>query len=152
MFKKIMTLTILNLFISAQALALNTPQIAFKDLKMSLVSADTMEVVYKNETVKIKRIDNFRLKLNDQNVILDASDDMEKAQQKMERAYKASNKRSATLDELFIPKAHAAPPMLFSMLFGGLLGFGLGRGSCDNNNSNQPAANEPSYVTPETAQ
>lgn len=151
MIKHCLLTLLVSSLVSTPALAANKPMMAFKDLQISAIAADTFEITYKKDKAKIQRLDALRFKLNDQNVILDSSDTVEQIQNKMERAYRFSNKRSAALDEIFIPKAHAAPPMLFSMLFGGLMGFGLGRGSCDNNN-NAGVAAEPAYVTPESAQ
>ena len=152
LFKRFFYTVLISGLINSQSYAANTPLMAFKDLSISPLTQDTFEIIYKNDKAKIQQIDAFRFKLNDQNVILDSSDTFEKIQKKMERAYKMSRQRSASLDELFISKAHAAPHVLLGLLLGGFLGFGVGRRACRRNAdpATTPAPiEEPTAIIPE---
>jgi hypothetical protein len=97
-----------------------------KDFKMTSLSSNKTELLYKGETLIVERVGSTHFKLNGKDVIFKNTDTLEAVYDKTQAAYRASGKKSAALDGIFIPRAHATPPPLFMLLFGGLLGGAIG--------------------------
>ena len=97
-----------------------------KDFKMTSLSNNKTELVYKGETLTVERVGSTHFKINGKDVIFKNSDTLEAVYDKTQAAYKAAGKKSAALDAIFLPRAHAAPPLLFTLLFGGMIGGAIG--------------------------
>ncbi len=128
-----------------------------KDFKMTSISNSKTEMIYKGETLTIERVGNTHFKLNGKDVIFTNTDTLESVYDKTQAAYK-SGKRSAALDSIFLPKAHAAPPLLFTLLFGGMIGGAIGHAAgqrqCERGGSTGTGSTSgaPSYDEPVSVQ
>lgn len=144
MFKKVMSFLVVFSLLSSQSFAANTTAVfELKDLKIHPLSDSKFEMNYKGERFQMERVDVQHFKLNDQMIVVEKSDSFEAIQKKLEKAYKIGNKRTALLDELFIPKAHAFPLLVlgaFSMLFGGMVGYNMAKSSCGNGGTSATGA------------
>ncbi len=100
-----------------------------KDFKMTSINSQMTELVYKGETLTVERVGNTHFKLNGKDVIFKNTDTLEAVYDKTQAAYRAGGKKSAALEEIFIPRAHAVPPPLFLLLFGGMIGGAIGHAS-----------------------
>lgn len=114
-----------------QSVASAAPILQLKGYTVNSLSETSIEVVYKGEKVVIEKTGLQKFNMNGQPLSFTNSDTLDQVHLKIQNAYKAGKKRSASLDELFMSKAHAIEP-LFAGLVGGIFGFAIGDGMCKN--------------------
>ena len=125
-----------------------------KDFKMTSINSKMTELVYKGETLTVERVGSTHFKLNGKDVIFKNTDTLESVYDKTQAAYKAGGKKSAALEEIFIPRAHAVPPPLFLLLFGGMIGGAIGHAAgqrqCEQgeSTSGSTTSGSPAYDEP----
>ncbi len=124
MIKAILVTTI---FLS-QTVAVAAPiqDMGLKDFKMTSINSKMTEIVYKGETLTVERVGSTHFKLNGKDVIFKNTDTLESVYDKTLSAYKTSGKKSAALEEMLVPRAHAVMPPLIGGIFGLILGLGIG--------------------------
>lgn len=146
MFKNVISIFIIFPFFSFQAVGSSTPAFALKDLQLKTLSDVKTELIYKKEKIIFEKINEKQIKMNDQVIIIDSNETFEQLQGKLDAAYRKMNKRSALLDSLFVPKAHAISPLL-SAIVGAVLGVTLSSGRCKSAGT----GNGQGYVAPTPA-
>ncbi len=138
MLKKVLILIVFSM----QSVAFSAPIVQLKDFTIDAVSAKQMNVTYKGEKVVIEKVNGREFKINGQNFQYLNTDTLEMLETKMKRAYMTSKKKTALMDELFIPRAHAAMATIPWILAGftGLFGFAIGKSTCENSNGGSGTA------------
>ena len=126
-----------------------------KDFKMTSINSKMTELVYKGETLTVERVGDTHFKLNGKDVIFKNTDTLESVYDKTQAVYRAGGKKSAALEEIFIPRAHAVPPPLFLLLFGGMIGGAIGHAAgqrqCERGEGSTPTGTTtgaPAYDEP----
>lgn len=126
-----------------QNVANAVPLMKLKDYTVNSLSPTTVEVVYKSEKIVFEKKSDTQFKLNGQLFSISSEDTFEQVEAKMQKAYKASQKRSASVEDLLFPKANAITP-LFAAAIAAVFGFVL----CDATKKNQKNDDEtPEPVT-----
>ncbi len=118
MFKKLISAVCAMTLIHSTAFGAGTQLLKLKDMEMTMAENGVMTVQYKGETIVIESKGPGKFTIGGQPFQVDPQGTMESVQNSLERTYKASKKRSASLDELFIPKAHALGPMAIAIFMG----------------------------------
>lgn len=126
-----------------------------KDFKMTSINSKMTELVYKGETLTVERVGNTHFKLNGQEVIFKNTDTLESVYEKTQAAYQKSGKRSAALDAILLPRAHAMPGLvggIFGLIFGLGIGTNIGKKQCEQGAAGTTSGTAPAYDQPVTAQ
>lgn len=141
-----------------QAVAVAAPiqAMGLKDFKITSISNKMTEVVYKGDTLTVERVGETHFKLNGKDVIFKNTDTLESVYDKTLAAYKSSGKKSASLDDIFVPRAHAVMPPLVGGIFGLILGLGIGtnmgKKQCEQDATGTTSGTAPAYDQPVTVQ
>ncbi len=118
-----------------------------KDFTITSINNKMTELVYKGETLTVERVGSTHFKLNGKDVIFKNTDTLESVYDKTQMAYRAGGKKSAALEAIFIPRAHAVPPPLFLLLFGGMIGGAIGQAAgqrqCERENGGTTTTTAP---------
>lgn len=94
-----------------QTVANAAPLLKLKDYTLTQLSDSVLQVVHKNEKLTLENKGNGQFIFNGQRVNVIETDTLEQVQNKFERAYLASTKKTA-LNGLLIQEANAAVPLI----------------------------------------
>jgi hypothetical protein len=120
MIKKIVIAAI----VFSQAMASAAPIINLKDYQIESLSSTSTQATFKGEKLVINVVGENKFELNGSPFTISNTDTLDQAFRKVENAYRRSKKRTASLDEFFISKAHAfalLPLALAGAFFGGAM-------------------------------
>ncbi len=125
-------ITVLALSIMVQPLiAQSESALSLKNITISMTPEDKIEVKQGKDVAVIEVIGAQKFKLNGVTFVVQPTDTVEIAMEKIKKAYKAGNSKNALLEQLFIEKAFAVPPLWFTVLFSGMVGAAIGKSSCE---------------------
>lgn len=139
----------------AAAVAAPIQEMSLKDFKINSISSKMTELVYKGETITVERVGSTHFKLNGKDVIFKNTDTLESVYDKTQAAYQKSGKRSAALDAILLPRAHAMPGLIagaFGLIFGLGIGTNIGKKQCEQDATGTTSGTAPAYDQPVTVQ
>ncbi len=126
----LVTLVTLLIVVQPTLSIANPSGMKFKNVSISVTEDDKIQIQQGKDVAVIENLGNQRFKLNGSLFVILPTDTPEVAMDKIKKAHKASLKKNALIESLFIEKANALPPLWFSLLFGGMIGAGIGRATC----------------------
>jgi hypothetical protein len=115
---------IIAAIVFSQAIASAAPIINLKDYQVESLSSTSTQATFKGEKVVVNVLGNNKYEVNGSPFTISNTDTLDQAYRKVENAYRRSKKRTASLDEFFLSKAHAfafLPMALGAAFFGGAM-------------------------------
>jgi hypothetical protein len=112
------------LVIVSQTIAQAAPVVNLKDYQIESLSSTSTQATFKGEKIVVNVVGENKYELNGSPFTISNTDTLDQAYRKIENAYRKSKKRTASLDEFFISKAHAfalLPLALAGAFFGGAM-------------------------------
>ncbi len=103
---------LVTLVFLVQSIASAAPITELKDFSLKNISSSAVEMVYKGEKFVLEKVGDNKFNLNGQGLSIIQTDTLDQVQMKFQNAYKASKKKSASLESLLINEADAAVPFI----------------------------------------